>query len=165
VTDDAAANFLAFFASKTIGMIRAPDEFVYPAPFNLIEISLIAPTEWFISKRAYAKYNCVVMSALFFIPLLCIALLESQTSDTKTGKLMRDFFGRVDEGEEDDPGNQDPSADNENGLEISKTPFEDLVKKFPNTFQSAEASILNEIKALSARIDELSKCLDDKQKA
>jgi len=45
ITDDAAANFLAFFAGKTIGMIRAPDEFVYPAPFNLIEIFLIAPVE------------------------------------------------------------------------------------------------------------------------
>lgn len=30
VTDDAAAHFLAFFAGKTISMIRAPDQFVYP---------------------------------------------------------------------------------------------------------------------------------------
>ncbi len=28
-----------------IGMIRAPDSYVYPAPFNLIETFLIAPFE------------------------------------------------------------------------------------------------------------------------
>jgi hypothetical protein len=37
---------LAFFASKTVGMIRAPDSYVYPAPFNLIETVFVAPLEW-----------------------------------------------------------------------------------------------------------------------
>ncbi len=46
VVDDAEAQYLAFFASKTIGMIRAPDSFVYPAPFNLIETFIIAPLEY-----------------------------------------------------------------------------------------------------------------------
>lgn len=46
VIDDAEAQYLAFFASKTVGMIRAPDSFVYPAPFNLIEIVFIAPLEY-----------------------------------------------------------------------------------------------------------------------
>jgi len=45
VTDDAEAEFLSFFAGKTIAMIRAPDEFVYPSPFNLVEIFLVAPLE------------------------------------------------------------------------------------------------------------------------
>jgi hypothetical protein len=45
VVEDAEAQYLAFFASKTIGMIRAPDSFVYPAPFNLIEAVFIAPLE------------------------------------------------------------------------------------------------------------------------
>jgi hypothetical protein len=45
VVEDAEAQYLAFFASKTIGMIRAPDSFVYPAPFNLIETVFIAPLE------------------------------------------------------------------------------------------------------------------------
>lgn len=44
IVDDAEAEFLTFFATKTIGLIRAPDEFVYPAPFNFIEV-FIAPFE------------------------------------------------------------------------------------------------------------------------
>lgn len=45
VVDDAEAQFLAFFASKTVEMIRAPDSYVYPAPFNLIEAIFVAPFE------------------------------------------------------------------------------------------------------------------------
>lgn len=45
VIDDAEAQYLAFFASKTVEMIRAPDSYVYPAPFNLIETFFIAPFE------------------------------------------------------------------------------------------------------------------------
>lgn len=44
IVDDAEAEFLTFLAGKTIGMIRAPDEFVYPAPFNIVEV-FIAPFE------------------------------------------------------------------------------------------------------------------------
>lgn len=46
VVEDAAAEYLTYFAGKVGGMIRAPDEYVYPAPFNIIEILLIAPLEW-----------------------------------------------------------------------------------------------------------------------
>jgi hypothetical protein len=45
VVEDAEAEFLTFFAGKTVSMIRAPDEFVYPAPFNLIELFIVAPFE------------------------------------------------------------------------------------------------------------------------
>ena len=45
VVDDAEAQYLAFFAGKTVSMIRAPDSYVYPAPFNLIELFLIGPLE------------------------------------------------------------------------------------------------------------------------
>lgn len=33
-TDEAVPTFLAFFSGKTISAIRAPDQYVYPAPFN-----------------------------------------------------------------------------------------------------------------------------------
>ena len=45
VIDDAEAEYLSFFASKTVAMIRAPDTYVYPAPFNLVEIFFVAPLE------------------------------------------------------------------------------------------------------------------------
>jgi hypothetical protein len=46
IVDDAEAQYLAYFASKTVSMIRAPDVYVYPAPFNLVETFLIAPFEY-----------------------------------------------------------------------------------------------------------------------
>lgn len=45
VVDDAEAQYLAFFAGKTIAMIRAPDQYVYPPPFNLVEMVFVAPFE------------------------------------------------------------------------------------------------------------------------
>ena len=45
VVEDAAAEYLTYFAGKVVGMIRAPDEYIYPPPFNIIEIFLIAPFE------------------------------------------------------------------------------------------------------------------------
>ena len=45
MVEDAAAEYLTYFAGKVISMIRAPDEFIYPPPFNIIEIFLIAPFE------------------------------------------------------------------------------------------------------------------------
>ena len=45
VVEDAAAEYLAYFADKTIGMIRAPDQYLYPAPCNLVELILVAPLE------------------------------------------------------------------------------------------------------------------------
>jgi hypothetical protein len=45
VVGDAEAEYLAFFAGKAVAMIRAPDKYVYPAPFNLVEICFVAPLE------------------------------------------------------------------------------------------------------------------------
>ena len=53
VIDDAEAQYLAFFANKTVGMIRAPDSYVYPAPFNLIEAFFIAPFELAFSQNLF----------------------------------------------------------------------------------------------------------------
>ncbi|KAG8909839.1 hypothetical protein FRC00_009336, partial [Tulasnella sp. 408] len=161
VTDDAAAHFLVFFAGKTISTIRAPDQFVYPPPFNLIEIFFVAPFEWFMSKKRYAQYNRIVMTIVFFIPLAVIALIESQLGIRATS-IMGSLYDHVDEGEEEDPKNQDPETDRENGMEISRVTFDDLVKEFPDSYQSMEASILAEINTLKHRIAELSAKLDKK---
>jgi hypothetical protein len=72
VVEDAEAEYLAFFAGKAVAMIRAPDIYVYPAPFNIVEICFVAPLELvyqlpltqlvdepmrrsFLSPSAYAK--------------------------------------------------------------------------------------------------------------
>ncbi|KAI5124740.1 hypothetical protein M0805_005375 [Coniferiporia weirii] len=152
VVDDAEAQYLAFFAGKTIGMIRAPDSFVYPAPFNLIEIFLIAPLEFFVSPKAYAKVNRRVMLALFFAPLLSIAFWESNL-DTSTNKFMKNWFSPADEGEEDEPMNQDPEVNELDGMKICTVKFKDLVKSFPDMTVSAESSILAEVQALRKELE------------
>jgi len=159
--DDAEAQYLAFFASKTVGMIRAPDSYVYPAPFNIIEVVFIAPFEvipWFsLNTNRYAKLNRVVMSGLFFIPMAIIALYESSLEASKN-RWVRDWFTGLDQGEEDNPENQDPEIDGD--LSISKVPFSELVKGFPNLQQSSEATILTEIKELRGQLDAVLKKLD-----
>ncbi|KAJ3572869.1 hypothetical protein NP233_g2814 [Leucocoprinus birnbaumii] len=161
VVDNAEAQYLAFFASKTIGMIRAPDSYVYPAPFNLIETIFIVPFENLplvhLSEKNYAKLNRFVMSFIFFIPLTVIALYESTfTSDFgNKNRWVESWFRGDDEGAEDAVENRNPTVDDMNcrGMEISKVPFEELVKVFPNTTQSTEATILKEVVELRKKLD------------
>ncbi|KAL4081566.1 hypothetical protein V8B97DRAFT_56414 [Scleroderma yunnanense] len=143
---------MAFFAEKTISMIRAPDSYVYPAPFNIIEIILVAPFESFI-RDSYAKLNRVVMSVVFFIPLCVIALYE--VSSMEKSWLVRWLRSGLDEGDTDDPVTRDPPVegpDAERGLQISKVKFSELVHRFPNTEQSSETTILNEIRTLQGKL-------------
>ncbi|KAJ7786312.1 hypothetical protein B0H16DRAFT_1355621 [Mycena metata] len=162
VVDDAEAQYLAFFASKTVGMIRAPDSYVYPAPFNLIEVFLISPFELFwrcsISQSAYAKLNRVVMIFVFFIPLTMIAFYESVTDQPAKHAWMKRWLSGNDEGEDDRPEYRDPEVDE--GRVISKVKFEELVKAFPNTNQSSEALMLKEILELKKQLARVLEKLD-----
>lgn len=76
------------------------------------------------------------MSFIFFIPLTIIALYES-TFDTRKNGWVENWFRGDDEGAEDTPENRNPAVDDANcrGMEISKVPFEELIKVFPNTTQ------------------------------
>ncbi|KAI6105899.1 hypothetical protein F5141DRAFT_1126719 [Pisolithus sp. B1] len=154
VVNDAEAEYMAFFAGKTIAMIRAPDSYVYPAPFNLIEIFLVAPFETivFVKQDTYAKLNRVVMSTIFFIPLCIIALCEAGRMDRSwVTKWLRPEQDEA----ADDSATRDPAVegvDAERGLQISKMKFSQLVKRFPNTEQSSEEAILKEIKELQRKL-------------
>lgn len=145
---------MAFFAGKTVAMIRAPDSYVYPAPFNLIEIFLVAPFETivFVKQDTYAKINRSVMSTIFFIPLCIIALSEAGRMDRSwVTKWLRPEQDEA----ADDPAARDPAVegvDAERGLRISKIKFSQLVKRFPNTEQSSEEVILKEIKELQGKL-------------
>ncbi|KAI6163128.1 hypothetical protein EDD17DRAFT_1776299 [Pisolithus thermaeus] len=153
VVNDAEAEYMAFFAGKTIAMIRAPDSYVYPAPFNLIEIFLVAPFEFVsFTTDTYAKLNRVVMSTIFFIPLCIIALCEAGRMDRSwVTKWLRPEQDEA----ADDSATRDPAVegvDAERGLQISKMKFSQLVKRFPNTEQSSEEAILKEIKELQRKL-------------
>ncbi|TFK22323.1 calcium activated cation channel [Coprinopsis marcescibilis] len=167
VVDDAEAQYLAFFARKTITMIRAPDSYVYPAPFNLIETFLVAPLEFFpvvrLSRKNYAHLNRYVMATLFFIPLTVIAMFES-TFDRKKNAWLDRWFRGNDEGADDSPENRNPVVDDPEGRTISKVPFEELVKVFPSTTQSSEATILREIDSLKHQLQQLTELLQAQNK-
>ncbi|KAI0796957.1 hypothetical protein C8Q75DRAFT_218668 [Abortiporus biennis] len=164
VVEDAAAEYLAYFADKTISMIRAPDQFIYPAPLNLIELFFVAPLEYVVSQDTYARINRYVMFTIFSIPLGFIALFEAELAPSKN-KWVKDWLSHPDQELEDTPEYRDPEVDGpdaERGLKISTVPFHELIKVFPDTTQSSEAVILGEVKSLKEQIEELKKLLKDK---
>ncbi|KAF7301930.1 hypothetical protein MIND_00759100 [Mycena indigotica] len=170
VVDDAEAQYLAFFASKTIGMVRAPDSYVYPAPFNLIEVFIVSPFELVLSQHSYATLNRYVMGFIFFFPLTIIAFYEAVRGDADKHVWVKRWLTANDEGAEDRPENRDPQMDdysdnNETAQDarvISKVSFDDLVKAFPNTNQSSEALMLKEIAALKKQLAQVLDLLDAK---
>ncbi|EPE28483.1 hypothetical protein GLAREA_09604 [Glarea lozoyensis ATCC 20868] len=95
ITSNAIDEYMALFAQKTMQFVRAPDENVFIAPFNLIEIfCLILPFEWWMSRKTYAKLNDIVM-AIVYSPLLFVAAWFEKRS----AKVVRSNRKR---GEEDD---------------------------------------------------------------
>ncbi|KAH8131372.1 hypothetical protein FP744_10003743 [Trichoderma asperellum] len=80
IYDNADDEYLALFAQKTMQFVRAPDENVYIAPFNLIEIVISALFEWWMSKKAYEFINDCVMGFLYSPLLLITAFFETRTA-------------------------------------------------------------------------------------
>jgi hypothetical protein len=73
ITDNAVDEYMALFAQKTMQFVRAPDENVFIAPLNLIELfGLIIPFEWWMTKSMYAKLNNYIMM-IIYSPLLFVA--------------------------------------------------------------------------------------------
>lgn len=95
ITENAIDEYMALFAQKTMQFVRAPDENVFIAPLNLIEIfGLIIPFEWWLPRKRYAKLNDYVMAAVYSPLLLVAAWFENRSA-------MRVRFNRR-SGEEDD---------------------------------------------------------------
>lgn len=95
ITDNAIDEYMALFSQKTMQFVRAPDENVFIAPLNLIEIfCLIIPLEWWMPRNMYAKLNDYVM-AVIYSPLLIVAAYF----ETRSAKAVKSNRRR---GEEDD---------------------------------------------------------------
>ena len=95
ITDNAVDEYMALFAQKTMQFVRAPDENVFIAPLNLIEIfCLIIPFEWWMPKHAYAKLNDYVMAVVYSPLLVVAAYFETRSAKAVTSNRSR--------GEEDD---------------------------------------------------------------
>ncbi|EFE41568.1 hypothetical protein TRV_03710 [Trichophyton verrucosum HKI 0517] len=78
ITGNAINEYMGLFAHRTLQYVRAPDENVFIAPLNLIEIvCLIIPFEWWMPSDRYDKLNNYVMGIIYSPLLLVTALLES----------------------------------------------------------------------------------------
>lgn len=134
VVDSADEVYAAFFCQKVIAMVRAPDQFVYLPPFNLLEAFVIAPLEWVTSHETYARINHTVQSVLFAVPLMWIAFYESRMArnggSIRLPMLETEISDRTHSplsGTDEDP--IVPEMEGSGGLQISRTKFEDLVGK------------------------------------
>tara|TARA_R110002003_G_scaffold822_1_gene21608 strand:- start:6433 stop:6750 length:318 start_codon:yes stop_codon:yes gene_type:complete len=79
ITENAIDEYMALFSQKTMQFVRAPDENVFIAPFNLIEMfCLILPFEWWMSDATYARLNDHVMFVLYSPLLVLTAFLEQR---------------------------------------------------------------------------------------
>ncbi len=79
ITGNAIDEYMALFSQKTMQFIRAPDENVFIAPFNLVEIfCLILPFEWWMPSDRYERLNNTVMGILYSPLLLITAWIETR---------------------------------------------------------------------------------------
>ncbi|GHJ83748.1 hypothetical protein NliqN6_0150 [Naganishia liquefaciens] len=157
VEENATDQYMAYYAYKTISMIRGPDTYVYPAPLNLVEI-VIAPLEYVLPHRAWDRLNIFLMGTFLFIPLTLIALFES-TLNTSTHQRFKQYFSGEVVDDEDDPQLQDPETNGEEG-QICTEKFADLIKAFPDTGVSSSTALAQEVEKLQKQVAELKEVLE-----
>ncbi|OAL02994.1 hypothetical protein IQ06DRAFT_245795 [Phaeosphaeriaceae sp. SRC1lsM3a] len=79
ITENAIDEYMALFSQKTMQFVRAPDENVFIAPFNLIEMFfLILPFEWWMNDATYDRLNDYVMSVIYSPLLVITAYIETK---------------------------------------------------------------------------------------
>ena len=81
ISSNAIDEYLALFSQKTMQFVRAPDENVFIAPFNLVEIFCLSiPLEWWMPKKTYDRINDIVMGIVYSPLLVVTAFLETQNA-------------------------------------------------------------------------------------
>lgn len=143
-------TFIPCRSEPRLTPVRAPDQFVYPAPFNLVEIFFVAPLERFVSSETYVKINRYVMGTIFFVPMVAIALYESQVIHARGG-LLHIYFEEPIPEDDEDPKVINPDSDDPGGR-ITVETFDDLVKVFPNTTVTESTAIMRELQDLKRRL-------------
>ncbi|KAH7035767.1 uncharacterized protein B0I36DRAFT_239642 [Microdochium trichocladiopsis] len=82
IYQNADDEYLALFSHKTMQFVRAPDENVFIAPFNLIEIFvLVIPFEWWLPKEQYEYLNDAIMGIIYSPLLFGAAIFETRTAN------------------------------------------------------------------------------------
>ena len=109
---------------------------------------MILPLEFCTSRETYTRLNRVIMSIVFAPALVVFALYESYF-DAQAVRKTRQRLAEEDEDEVD----ENPTTDE--GGDISKLSFDELVKAFPDLTASATSAILREVKQLRKEIETL----------
>jgi hypothetical protein len=79
ITTNAVDEFMALKAQKTLQFVRAPDEHVFVAPFNLIELlCIVVPFEWWLPEARYERLNDLVMLVIYSPVLLITSFIETK---------------------------------------------------------------------------------------
>ncbi|KAL8929990.1 MAG: hypothetical protein Q9172_000222 [Xanthocarpia lactea] len=152
ITDNAIDEYMALFSHKTLQFVRAPDENVFIAPFNLIEIfCLIIPFEWWMPTARYERLNNFVMGVIYSPLLLITAFLETRQARKVNSNRRR--------GEED----EDTVEEWEQMNHAIDLEGEGWTKKVEATKPNVDtdAAVL-EIRELGERLDELKRLLEGK---
>lgn len=135
--------------------VRPPDENVFIAPFNLIEVFLlILPFEWWMSTVRYERLNNYVMGVIYSPLLLVTAWLETKDAYKVQGnrRLGESDEDEVQEWEGNGVGEMDFMADGwAEAVEGSR----------PNV--ETEAAVL-EVRGLKRQVEELRKLFEDRGK-
>ncbi|MCJ1481912.1 hypothetical protein MMC06_002073 [Schaereria dolodes] len=150
ITDNAIDEYMALFSQKTMQFVRAPDENVFIAPFNLIEVfCLIIPFEWWLSKERYERLNNAVMAIVYSPLLLVTAYLETRQAHS--------IKHNTDRGEEED-------ATTEEWEQIKDTvdfEAEGWTKRVENSRPNVETDLaVLEIRELKEKVGELKRVVE-----
>ncbi len=143
---------MALFSQKTMQFVRAPDENVFIAPFNLVEVfCLIIPFEWWMSTPKYERLNNWVMGVLYSPLLLITAYVETKQAHRVKRNRRR---GETDEDETEEweqlAGECDFEADG-------------WAKKVEGTKPNVETDlVVVEVRELKEQIDALRKMIEAK---
>ncbi|CAR27379.1 hypothetical protein ZYGR_0I06530 [Zygosaccharomyces rouxii] len=79
VVENASDEYMALMCEKTLRFIRAPDEYVFVPPLNIIELAL-KPLEYIISEKNSDRLTHFIMCAIYSPTLLIVAILEVRTA-------------------------------------------------------------------------------------
>lgn len=146
ITDNAIDEYMALFSQKTMQFVRAPDENVFIAPFNLIEVFLlIIPFEWWLPAPRYERLNNFVMGVVYSPLLLITARLE-----TKQAHRVK-WNQRNNESDEDETQEWEQMGAEELDLE-----GEGWTKKVEGSRPNVETDVaVLEVRALREQVEEL----------
>ena len=145
ITGNATDEYMALFAAKTMQFVRAPDENVFIAPLNLLELFfLVIPLEWWMDDHKYERLNNYVMGIIYSPLLVFTAAYEAYEAHKVRSNRSR--------GEEDDDTIEEwEQMDGQYDFE-----GEGWVKKVQSTKPDIDVDIhVVEIRELKSQVQEL----------